>query len=360
MNKRLLVILGFLWLFTNSCRVFASENHPDVGEFPLVLTDSMEIEKVQRIAFSDEWIAVQTPGEITAIDLKTKNVLWKIQSLAPDIDSEFEIVDDNLIFASQDEVFILAKNGERIPLTLNPNQDQLIRLIAVYHSYIYVIRGGDWTLEVYDFAKNSMLWQRWVGRGNTSVFYEGQKNVGFVVTPRGIGAFNNSTGELIWEHKREILHSTINSDTLYLLEQENDVYKISAIDINTQHEKWKKPVSFDANEKIYQMTVLDNLLVLSTRKGVLALEMNSGEVVWQSITGDIFYTKPVLISDFIYARGASNVIYAIASTNGKVKGSLDLSKDSAPPAYKNLTPIYKTSDGIALNTYTKIIILGTR
>lgn len=213
MNKKLLVFLGFICLFANSCRVFPSEISPRASEFPLVLTDSIEIEKIQRIALSDEWVAVQTPGEITAIDMKTKNTLWKLQSTVPDIDSEFEIIDNNLIFASQNEIVILTKSGERIPLALYSGRHQLIQLIAIYHNYIYVIRGGDWILEVYDISGNTMLWEKWVGRGNTNVFYTDRGNVGIVVTPGNIAAINNSTGELIWEYEREILQSTINGDT---------------------------------------------------------------------------------------------------------------------------------------------------
>lgn len=360
MKKTNIFLLAILLLFFNSCNVPPIEKRFSAGEFPLILTESLGFENIQRVVFSDSWAVIQTPGKLSAIDLDTKKIIWSIEPIAPAINSEFVISNDKLIFASRDKIMIINREGEKIPINLSPDRKQLIELAAVYFDYVYVIRGGDWILETYDISSNAMLWQKRVGRGYTSVFYSEDDNISYIVTASSVFAISNSTGKLLWEQERKILCSTFDENVLYVLEQGRANNKISAISTETQQINWEVIVSMEPGGKTYQMTILDNLLVLSTRKGLVALDKNSGKVIWQGITDDIFYTHPVLVNNIVYARGSSEIIYAISNMSGEVLGYSDFSKNAVPSAYKGVTQIYKIPDGIVVNTYTEILIYKTR
>jgi len=332
------------------------------SNFPLKQVQNFSVnESIEKIAVSDTWIATYSSGKVTAWDVETQKTLWSIDlPVRTDKDSEFQISNDILISASTDQIFLVNKLGKKEELNLLSEGENIVRLVAIYPDYLYVIRGYDWRLEAYDISQNALLWTTYVGRGGCDVFYDVSKNIAYVTTQdNSIRAFDNATGKVVWEQDRSSLHSAFEGDVLYTVEHtsEKNKFRFSAFDVENQKELWKKDITPITH--VYKLTIIDKFLIASERGGLIALNKSSGAEVWQTDTGEPFYTRPVEFDDVIYAKGPSFTVYAISLSDGDVIGFVQLESENpifAQPKYEVLTGVYNLKDGIAVNTRNAVVI----
>ena len=135
-----------------------------------------------------------------------------------------------------------------------------------------------------DTADGTVLWtadlpgypQRWLYTSPVSTgdaVYAGGK--------AGVGAFHSESGEVIW----------------YKSLEDSDNWSCYA-----------SPVSFD-----------NLLIMLLQRRGILALERNTGEIAWELVTGvDYQYAAPVLVGDLIVSGGDKGELLALRALTGEV------------------------------------------
>ena len=77
--------------------------------------------------------------------------------------------------------------------------------------------------------------------------------------------------------------------------------------------------------KVQDLTVINNLLILSGDMGLIAIDKFSGTQTWdldnKATYGEEFVTSPVEFNNIIYARAIpSGTLYAISISDGKIIG----------------------------------------
>ena len=357
------MILACIILITVSCGVPTSESEKTEFNFPLSQSVVVQVNHdIEKMAISDIWVAIATPSKLTAIDITSNTTIWTLDDFLLDKDSDLQIVDNALIATTYNEVLVVDEAGHKQSINLKPSTEDVVQLVGVYKNYLYVIRGANWNLEVYDIAKNTYLWETWAGRGQTDVFYDPQTGVVYVITSRSVSAFENSSGKLLWQQQANIKHSSFDSGILYLCEKTDNskTYDFIALDVSDHHkELWKKEFSVGAGEEIYQLSVIQNILVATTRYGYLAIDKNNGDQIWRTnlVVDDIFYNKPVEFKGILYAKGSSGKIYAISLIDGSIIGYKLLEKNPTfQSRYDASQSVFKLDDGIAVNTNKTILI----
>lgn len=347
-----------------SCNISEGQEASIELDFPLEQVQNLPTnEAIEKIAVSDTWIATYSSGKVTAWDVETRKTLWSIAlPVRTDNDSEFQIINDILVAAYTDQIFLVNKLGQKSELDLPPEEGGITRLVAIYPSYIYVIRGYDWRLEAYDISQNALLWTTYVGRGGCDVFYDASKNIAYVTTrDKSIHVFDNTTGKVVWERDRSSLHSAFEEGILYTVEHTNDtkMFRFSAFDVESQKELWKKDITPITH--VYKLTIIDQLLIASESDGLIALNKSSGDESWRIDTGEPFYTRPVEFNDVIYVKGLSRAVYAISPANGDIIGFVKLEKTrSIQPYYESIADVFKLKDGIVFNTRNAVVIYKTK
>ncbi len=362
-NFLVLILLSAVLL---SCNAPSDSLTPVQSNFPLKQTMIFPSNDViEKIAVSDNWMAISGSGKITGVDIKRQKILWTVDfSVFMDSDPEFQIINDTLVAASYDQVILVNKTGQKREITLDPSggDRHIIKLVAVYPNYLYVIRGTNWTLEVYDISRNLLLWKTIVGRGGTDVFYDAAKNITYVTTrDYSIQAFNNLTGTILWQENRSALFGAYNSGILYICEQSgsSDIFRFSAIDAENQKELWKR--DFASIHNVYKLTAISDLLIASTTYGLIAIDESNGNEVWHNLEDETFYTTPVELDGVLYARGSSHTVYAISRSDGNVIGFVELGDTSfIQPHYEVFAGVYRLKDGIAFNTRNAVVIYKTK
>lgn len=357
--KQISLTLLCLILVMVSCTEQTSLSQLEVN-FPLEVASTLPVgENIQRLAITDNWAAVQVPGNIIAIDTITGERLWTLNNFSADKDSEFQITDDVLSVVNYEKILLVNRLGEQKEINLKPSGGHIFRLIATDGNYLYIIRGPDWTLEAYDIPKNALLWETWVGRGQTDAYYDEESGIAYIVTPEFINAFENSSGKLLWQQPANVKHSTFENGILYLGEQvENSrTFKVTALDTKEQKELWSKEYSLASRSEIYQLSSIRDLVVVNTGYSYFALHKDNGDQIWHSETvDDIFYNKPVEYNGILYAKAANGRLYAISMKDGNIIGLKAIGeKPIFVSRYDANQRVYPLDDGIAVNTNKEIV-----
>lgn len=362
--KKLKILFVLLSVVLFSCSLALEKNILIESNFPLRQSYIFSVDEVvQKVAVTDTWFAIYTPGKLTGVEIETQATLWSLDSsVRADTESEFQIIDDTLIAASTNQVFLVNKSGQKLEINLEPKEEDIIRLIALYPNYLYVIRGPNWRLEVYDFHRNVKLWSMLVGRGGADVFYDDSQNIAYVTTRDNFfHALNNTTGEVVWKQDRSSLHSAFEKEILYAVAigSDKDTFRFSAFDVNSQKELWENEIPSIA--QIYELTIIDKFLIASGSEGLIAIDKSNGNVIWRTPTGEKFYTRPIEFDGVIYAKGASHTVYAISPRNGDFVGFVRLEAGGdIQPMHEIFSGVYKFNDGILFNTRNAIVVYRTR
>jgi len=293
-------IIFILGLIAVACGITPSQTLPQNQNFPLIgVAEIPSNNKVQKIAVSDTWLAIQDQNNLVGFDLTTQKKLWSIP-FHLDTDSSFSIVNDNLVAASGTQIILINKSGQKsIVVTAN-----IMQLISVDENFLYVMQSGNWDLAVYDISKNALLWKIPVGRGITNVHLDSSTDIVYVVTTESISAFDNISGKLLWQQERGAWYSILNGGVLYLCEPigQSYSYKLSAINVENRQEIWSKTLSGDIGDT-HDLVIIDQMLIVSTIGGLIAIDTQNGNQIWQTAKDDVFYTSPVEFNGTIYAKG---------------------------------------------------------
>ena len=353
-----ITIIFILGLIVVACSITPSQILPQNQNFPLIgVSEIPSNDKVKKLAVSDTWLAIQDQNNLVGFDLTTQKQLWSVP-FNSDIDSSFSIVNDNLVAASGTQIVVINKSGQKnVVVTVN-----IMHLISIDQNFLYVMQGANWDLAVYDISKNALLWKIPVGRGVTNVHLDTLTGIVYVVTTESISAFDNISGKLLWQQESGAWHSTLHNDILYLCKpiSQSNSYKLSAINVENQQETWSKTFSGDI-VYTYGLTVIDQILVISTTGGLIAIDTQNGSQIWQAVKDDVFYTSPVKFNEIIYTKGLSRKIYAISPDDGKILGYVQMETDRAlRPTYEALAGVFLLKDGIAFNTNTAVFLFKAK
>ncbi len=237
-----------------------------------------------------------------------------------------------------------------------------MQLISVDENFLYVMQGGNWDLAVYNISNNALLWKIPVGRGITNVHFDSSTGIVYVVTTESVSAFDNISGKLLWQQERAAWYSILNGGVLYLCEAigQSYSYKLSAINVENRQEIWSKTLSGDIGDT-HDLVIIDQMLIVSTIGGLIAIDTQNGNQIWQTAKDDVFYTSPVEFNGTIYAKGLSRKIYAISSNDGKILGYVQMETDRAfRPTYEAFAGVFLLKDGIAFNTNTSVFLFKAK
>lgn len=355
-SKKTIIFTISVFLF--SCKS-EDKQYPVNVKFPLVETSSFDLKStIENVAVSDAWMAIQTSDSLRAIDINSLTTLWEMPFRVDNsMVNQFLIIEDSfLVAASKDEINLIDKAAKVTAINLSSSEEDVWKIIAVYPGYLYVLRGPNWILEAYDIDKNILLWKAVVGRGGTNVFYDSNSKTAYVTTrDNSIRAFDNSTGAVLWKQDGKAIYSAFEAGILYFCETTNveDTYQISAMDVFTQKVLWRTKV--EDVDAVYKLTLYDNLLVVSTRRGIIALDKYSAVQIWHSISEDAFLAAPSGVNGVLYVKGASHTVYGINPNTGDVVGYIMFEGNSIiQPSFEARGELYSIPNGIAFFTGNKL------
>src|SRR5687768_11826684 len=329
-----------------------------LGEFDFPLNKAFTIPvdgNIIEIAVADDWIAVHTYKKITAIDMDTKEILWSLDFPVISWGEGFLMNNDVLIAASPEQIMVMNKLGEKKEINLHSDVKTITRILAVSSNYLFVL-GGGWVVEAYDISNNTMLWRLNVDRGMGKLFYDPLTNVAYVTTDDSLRAFDNSSGELLWEMKGVSGQGIFfGRGVLYLPAASNleNAFRFTAIDAASQEKLWEEDIVRPPNYKVFEEMIIDNLYITSGN-GMLAIDTTNGERVWTTPSvGEELYTVPIKFGEAIYVQGETGAVYAISPNDGTVIGYVrleDIGFDSAGGG------VYALKDGIVFSTRNEIVV----
>ena len=354
----------FIFAVTVACSALSSATLAEQN-FPLRQDRTIVVgAAIEEIAVLDTWISVATSDKITGFDIDTQKPLWSVDfSVITYADPGFRVVDDMLLAASADQLIVADRSGVIRNIDLNPEGGTITRLSAAYSNYVYIIRGPRWILEVYDFLNNELLWTAVVERGGRDAFYDESKDTTYVPTSNNsILAFDNSSGAFLWRKSGSVLHSAFEEGILYTFEQMDGAnnYSFAATDVETQIELWRQGIVLTATQRVEVLSIVNDLLVAGTGRGLIALEKSTGQHIWHILKDDAFHTTSVQLNSILFAKGLNGIVYAIHLDDGSIIGTVRLGNPGS--FYKNYevyAGVHKLSDGILFNTKDTIFIYKT-
>jgi outer membrane protein assembly factor BamB len=352
-----------------SCILYVT---PPSGEtnFPLKRVASISIDGVIRdIAVGETWIALHTHDDkIIAIDINTHKILWETSMDVNNYGESFKMVDNKLFASSQDQIIIVDQQGQEKEIALAPLKENfpspinIIKVAAISPDYLYVIRGSNWTLEAYDISQNTVLWEKQVGRGIGSIFYDISKNLAYVSIGYSVYAFENNSGKLLWEIDA-VSGRYFEGDVLYMFTDisSNDIetlHEINAVDIKNKKKLWLDSLVLPPNYRVNDLMIVGNSLIVGG-DGIIAIDKSVGKQMWTIDVhkiGEEFEAPIIEFNKVLYAVGsASGTVFAISLTDGSVIGTVNLESDNLLSSDSN-TGVYNLEDGILFNTRTTVVI----
>lgn len=346
MKQKLLAFLLLICLLT-SCNPI-QENLGIRGEnFPLTQRWSSHLDgRIYGLAVSDDWIAVSQSNGITAIDTETGSYLWNL-SFPLDKDSLLLFLNGNLVVASFSQMKVIDKSGEELSTINFHSQNESPQIVAAYSNYVFVRMTPSWKLEIYDIQRGTLAWEIPVGRGGLSISFDEITNIVYLTTTSFVSSHDISNGSMIWKIDKNTRTGIFDAGVIYYSSESSgneNAGNISAVDARSLDLLWDANIPNGVRTAIYNLTVIDNMLIVSTDFGLLAIDKKDGHDLWQSETSEFFYGKPVFINDVIYVRGTTtSVIYAISPTNGRYLGYLHLENSSIlSTPQREYDIIYKT------------------
>lgn len=329
MNKKLIPIIMTIFIFVMSCGVFESDKSITHNNFPMKERWSSKFDgAVYKLGVADDWIVVGQSESITAIDTESGKVMWTMD-MTLDTDSLLLISDGSLIAASSSQLFVINKAGEKLhTIKLRPKQST--EVVATYAGYVFVYRRADGLLEAYSIQDETLAWDIITHRGGVSVNFDLSTNAVYITSSSFVSANKITDGSEIW--KKDIVGRTgvLDSDVFYYFSELSPAMgNITSVNELDGSEFWRIDEPFRIRTAIYNLTIIENLLVASTDYGLIAIDKNNGNELWQSETNDFFYGNPILFDGILYIRGTNtDTIYAINPQNGIYLGYLYLGNPS--------------------------------
>jgi outer membrane protein assembly factor BamB len=357
----------FSVLLLVSCISIPMNRIPVESNFPLKQDKIFSTSDViERIAVSESWLAVYTPGTVTAIDIETGKPLWQMNLMIQSDDPlSFLMKDSSLIATTTNQVWMIDKLGQKEKLNIESEDvktKSIIRVASVYTDNMYINRFPDWRLEAYSISQNRKMWDMSVGRGSTDVFYDESRGIAYVATRyNSFYAIDNETGDVLWQNDRSTLRATYQSGVVYIVEKgdRSRELRISAFNVGSQATLWQNQIEFDPS--VYFVKIINDLVIIGGDGGLLAMNKTDGSRAWQTSYNESFMSEPVEYDGIIYDKGTSHTVYAISPDNGSLIGQVTLERSkSIEPMYDLISGVYKIKDGIVFNTSHDVFLYKNR
>lgn len=330
MNPRVIGVIFLISMMIVSCGIFQENQIVKDKNFPLDMLWSIDLDApVYKLATTNEVVAVGTADGVKTINVDTGKWLWNFE-FPLDTDSLLAFTEKNLVAADSinKQIVIIGPEGNEIKrFGLASTED--FQVLAVYSSYIFVRRVPSWNLEVYDLNVGVRTWQILVDRGNVSIGFDPSSSITYITTSSFVGAYDITSGNEIWKFYKETRTGVFDSGVLYYYSEgtENNINtsQISAVDVQNVNHLWSIGVPLKVRTVVYNLTILNDLLIASTDYGLIALSITDGHEIWHSETNEFVYGKLIMINGIIYARGTNTrVVYAISPDDGSYLGYLEL------------------------------------
>lgn len=331
MKQKLVPLLILIHLLT-ACNPNQVSSKIKSENFPLTQRWSFPLNgRIYGLAVSDGWVAVSQSNGITALDTETGGYLWDL-SIPIDTDSLLLFLKGNLVVASSSQMLVIDQAGEELASINFDPPNERAQVVGGYSNYVFVRRVPSWKLEIYDIQTGTLAWEIPAGRGTQSITFDEITNTVYLTTTRFISAHDISNGNLIWKIDTNTNTGTFDAGVIYyssdLLRNEN-IIPVSAVDVRSLGLLWGAQIPYGVRTSIYDLTVYENMVIVSSNFGLLSLDKKDGHELWQSETNDSFDGKPVVINEVLYTRGTNtSVIYAISPANGRYFGYLNLGDSS--------------------------------
>ncbi len=361
-QKNIFAFLTFLLLTLSSCT--PSKFTPEEVNFPLAKSHSILLQNqvVKKIGASQSLVVFQTlEGGLQAIELSTNKSVWAIKDFqTKTTDPDILFLDDTTVLMSDTKLLLVNNLGQKTFVNLNPKRYENMMLVAAYEKYVYIIRGGNWHLEVYDISANKMVWDVPAGRGILKVFYDSVIDTVYVITTSSVEAYSNSTGALLWKTEISADQSTYANGVIYFTNVVNfpKEYVVTALDANSHKVLWSKEFPYDISLYMYGLNVFDNVLVMNADSELFAFDITSGDFKWETYTHDSnLYTSPVLLDEVFYVKNSNKIVYAISPKDGSIIGYVQLEPGSltgGQPTYEAISGVFLFQNGIVFKTKNSI------
>lgn len=349
------IVLLFLFLGACSSSSFTSEEENFPLKQSLAFTSS---EDIYSIGASNNVLIFSTFGTVQSVDTPTFETIWKIDNFL--LNSEIAFTDGYTVLMSNEEVLLISDKTEIRRLNLSEKRKNNIELTAI-GNYIYVVRGGFWDLEVYDILENKMIWDVKVGRGGADIYYEPSLDIVYVVTYSAVSAFQNSTGNLLWEREIKVDFSAYANGMLFLVKDDSvsRKYTILTLDTSTGGEVWRSEYKYSLPIYVEGIGIFQDTLILNAHYLLVAFDASNGLYKWETSENNaVFYTKPVLLRENLYIKGSNKKVYAVSLNDGEIIGSVQLEpymNIGLMPGYEADSGIYLYRDGIVFKTRDSIV-----
>ncbi|MCL4272241.1 MAG: PQQ-binding-like beta-propeller repeat protein [Anaerolineales bacterium] len=328
--KKILLLLLLLALV--SCNTIREDLAIEHNEFPLIEHWSQQFDsRIYHVAVSGDLIVVGRNRYLTALDMKTGQIIWEKRFLL-DTDSHLLFSGDYLIASDKSLIRIINKAGEEVSSIKLDSSGTRAQILDVHSNFIFVRRIPTWTIEVYNFNSGAMLWRVATGRGGINIAYDDSMDLVFITSTSSISAHNISDGDLLWKVINVAKISTYDTGIIYYYTNGTVDFsggKISAIALDERNHIWVYRIIGPAETSIYNLTVFDSKLIANMDYGLLAIDKSNGSEIWRSESREFFLVKPVNINNVIYARSMSpGRIHAISPEDGRTIGFLQLGNPS--------------------------------
>ena len=332
---------------------------PIVSNFPFEEKWVFNTDNIYSMAAGDDWLLVSDTKGILALDIADGHVLWR-KDYFPYGETGVLMINNIAYATDSSTVKAFTKSGrELLSFDLKKPNDSEAQIVTGSDKYILLLRAQSWNLEVYDLSTKELLWHQYAGRGGGEVFFNSSSANVYLVNANSVKAYDITNGALKWELPGNFYTSTYNGQfNLYLFNKQNTSLSdylgtFESYDINNQKQVWSTTFS----GRIHKMNIQGNLLLASTESGILAINSLNGEVVWSALSTEEFYSKPIMVNNIVFTKGAlSKKIYALTE-NGVNIGYLQVEREreNGQPYLDYVSGLYKSNETLIVTTDSKVL-----
>lgn len=297
--------LVFLLMACSGQKENGNEPVPDAG-FPYKQQWTYPAnKKIWAVSGNNDIVALATDEKIVAISSINGGLLWEFP-FKVDITVTCLLTEKGVVVATNREEMIVidAKTGQLLwEINATSKFGGGFQVDSVSENYVIVERTASWTLEVYDIKTGKMFWETFGSRGGSGVYADEGFNLLILVggqhSPR---IFDLKTGELLSQQDRYTTESFVYEFPFvyYVRNEEKEIaVTIGGLDLHTMEEQW----AFYAGDKIYQLMLAGDKLVVSGENGLYVLSKN-GDLLWKADAhnlGEGINDKAVGIGENIFA-----------------------------------------------------------
>lgn len=318
---------------------------------------------------------IDADAQVRAFRLDDGEEIWR-KDLKPQVEDEYDVSMKGAGLAEFNrKIYVTTGFGSIFALDMKTgkqiwrvNETAPIRIAPTVANGIVFVQTIENTLIALDAQSGKEIWRYKTATeattlvGGASPAYDPFQDVVIAAFSTGeLKAFKASTGSELWSsllvsYRRTNSLASINGikanpiidgSVVFALGHSN---VLAAIDLRTGNRIWEREIG-----GISQPWVAGKYLyVLDNSFNLIALEKNSGKIVWNTnvpVTNDIedtsgvFAKGPVLAGNRLLVTSSNGYVFAISPYNGKIIGYISLSDGvSVSPVVARKTVIFTTND----------------